>query len=100
MSFVQNIKKNPDRKSVSYRSRRDDGNNARGSRYNSTKAYTEWVRDVKYPGITILGVVKSEDGMIDFFDETKGSKNVNKSFKSARFLKSFRKFTIDISKHL
>lgn len=54
------------------------GNNARGSRYNSTKAYTEWVRNKKYPGIDIWGVVKSEDGMIDIFDETKGTKDVGK----------------------
>lgn len=47
------------------------GSNARGSRYNSTKTYTEWARDIKYHGATILGVVKSEDGMIDFFNETK-----------------------------
>lgn len=42
------------------------GNNARGSRYNSTKTYIEWCR-AKYCGKTILGVVKSEDGMMDFF---------------------------------
>lgn len=78
----------------------NDGNNARGSRYNSTKAYTEWVRDVKYPGITIFGVVKSEDGMIDFFDETRGSPNANKSLKTPRSLKNFTKFTIDILKRL
>lgn len=47
-----------------------EGNNARGSRYNSTKAYTEWVRE-KNPGSVILGVVRSEDGMINIFDETK-----------------------------
>lgn len=57
----------------------NDGNNARGSRYNSTKAYTEWVRDVKYPGTIILGVVKSEDGMMDLFDETQGGKSADKS---------------------
>lgn len=49
-----------------------DGNNARGSRYNSTKAYTEWAREKRYPGHIILGVVKSEDGMVDLFDRTKG----------------------------
>ena len=49
-----------------------DGKNARGSRYNSTKAYTEWVREKRYPGHTILGVVKSEDGMVDLFDRTNG----------------------------
>lgn len=56
----------------------NDGNNARGSRYNSTKAYTEWVRDVKYPDTIILGVVKSEDGMMDIFDKTKGSKRADR----------------------
>ena len=56
----------------------NDGNKARGSRYNSTKAYTEWVRDVKYPDTTILGVVKSEDGMMDIFDKTKGSKRADR----------------------
>lgn len=60
----------------------NDGNNARGSRYNSTKAYTEWVRDVKHPGATILGVVKSEDGMMDLFDKTNGSKSHNKSIET------------------
>ena len=49
-----------------------DGNNARGSRYNSTKAYTEWARERLYPGHIILGVVKSEVGMVDVFDKTKG----------------------------
>lgn len=49
-----------------------DGNNARGSRYNSTKAYTEWAREKRYPGHIILGVVKSEDGMVDLFDRAKG----------------------------
>ena len=46
-----------------------DGNNARGSRYNSTKTYIEWIRRVEYAdkNPTILGVVKSEDGMIDLF---------------------------------
>ena len=78
----------------------NDGNNARGSRYNSTKAYTEWVRDVKYPGATILGVVKSEDGMMDIFDETKGSKSADKPLKAPRFLKNFQKIAIDILGHL
>lgn len=72
----------------------NDGNNARGSRYNSTKAYTEWVRDVKYPGATILGVVKSEDGMMDIFDETKGSKSADKSLKTPLFLKKFQKLLL------
>lgn len=49
-----------------------DGNNARGSRYNSTKTYTEWAREKLFPGHIILGVVKSEDGMVDLFDRTKG----------------------------
>lgn len=48
------------------------GDNARGSRFNSTKAYTEWVRDERYPGYVILGVVKSEDGMLDLFDKSLG----------------------------
>lgn len=65
----------------------NDGNNARGSRFNSTKAYTEWVRDVKYPGSTILGVVKSEDGMLDLFDATQGAKCATKSHILPRFLK-------------
>lgn len=46
------------------------GKNSRGSRYNSTKTYTEWIREDLYPGTTILGVVKSEDGMVDLFDRT------------------------------
>lgn len=49
------------------------GKNARGSRYNSTKAYTEWIRDKQYPNATILGIVKSEDGMVDLFAESKPS---------------------------
>ena len=76
------------------------GNNARGSRYNSTKAYTEWVRDTKYPGTSVWGVVKSEDGMIDIFDETKGTKDVGKSQRIRRVLKKFSKLTIDILGHL
>jgi len=46
---------------------RHRGNNSRGSRYNSTKTYIEWIREERYPGTTILGVVKSEDGMVDLF---------------------------------
>lgn len=76
------------------------GNNARGSRYNSTKAYTEWVRETKYPGTSVWGVVKSEDGMIDIFDETKGTKDVGKSQRIRRVLKKFSKLTIDILGHL
>lgn len=47
---------------------RSEGSSARGSRYNSTKTYTEWARNVQYPRATILGVVKSEDGMVDLFN--------------------------------
>lgn len=43
------------------------GSSARGSRYNSTKTYIEWVRSEKYKGEVILGIVKSEDGMKDLF---------------------------------
>lgn len=78
----------------------NEGNNARGSRYNSTKAYTEWARDVIYPGATILGVVKSEDGMIDLFDKTNGSKSRNKSLKILRFPKKILKKVIDFLDHL
>src|SRR5699024_4244551 len=46
---------------------RHRGNNSRGSGYNSTKTYIEWIREERYPGTTILGVVKSEDGMVDLF---------------------------------
>ena len=78
----------------------NDGNNARGSRYNSTKAYTEWVRDVKHRGATILGVVKSEDGMMDLFDKTEKSKSPNNSCKTPQFLKKLPKFVIDILEDL
>lgn len=44
------------------------GNPARGARYNSTKNYIEALRR-RYPHHSALGVVVSEDGMIDLFPD-------------------------------
>ena len=43
------------------------GNNSRGSRYNSTKTFLEWIRKKRNYKSAVLGVVKSEDGMVDLF---------------------------------
>ena len=43
-----------------------EGDTGRGARYNCTKAYTAAIHD-RYPTSNILGVVKSEDGMLDLF---------------------------------
>lgn len=43
------------------------GNPARGSRYNSTHLYVSYLKSI-YNDPTILGVVRSEDGMLDFFE--------------------------------
>ena len=42
------------------------GDTGRGARYNCTNAYTAAIHD-RYPASNILGVVKSEDGMLDLF---------------------------------
>lgn len=44
------------------------GNISRGARYNSTRNYIKILRR-KYPNAHVLGVVVSEDGMVDFFSK-------------------------------
>lgn len=44
----------------------NEGNSGRGARYNCTKTYARSLHS-KYPHSHILGVVKSEDGMLDLF---------------------------------
>ena len=47
---------------------KEHGDISRGARYNSTRNYIEILRK-KYPNAHVLGMVVSEDGMIDFFPE-------------------------------
>lgn len=50
----------------------ESGNAARGARFNSTKAYVESrnkinINDMRESNSPIIGIVKSEDGMLDIF---------------------------------